>query len=112
MFPLCLGVSKARGTAHRRDFPRDPAVLRLCRSFRRELGKLQADVTIQGPVYQSSSAIGGKIDDLAELLTGEEGYFSRGYASSTSQPAVLETWRRWAAIERGEEPWPQDGKPR
>ena len=100
-------MSKARGTAHRRDIPRDPAaVLRLCRAFNSELAKVQADVTIQGPVYQSISAIGSKIDALAEWLTGEEGYFRRGYASSTSQPAALEKWQRWARIEKGEEPWP------
>lgn len=86
---------EGRGTEHRRDLPRDPAaVLRLCRAFLGELGKVQADVTIQGPVYEAISAIGGKIDGLVELLTGEQGYFSRGYASSTSQPAVLEKWRQ------------------
>jgi hypothetical protein len=101
-------MTKARGTAHRRDMPRDPAaVLRLCRAFSRELGKVQADVTIQGPVYQSISAIGSKIDALAELLTGEEGYFGRGYAGNTARPAVLEKWRRWDAIERGDEEWPE-----
>jgi hypothetical protein len=101
-------VSKARGTAHRHDLPRDPAaVLRMLRGMRRQLGEVESQVTIQGPVYQSISAIGSKIDALAELLTGEEGYFSRGYASSTSQPAVLEKWRRWDAIERGDQEWPR-----
>jgi hypothetical protein len=101
-------MSKARGTAHRRDMPRDPAaVLRLCRAFNIELAKIQADVMIQGPIYQAISAIGSKIDGLAELLTGEQGYFSRGYASNTSQPAVLEKWRKWDAIEKGDEPWPK-----
>ncbi len=78
-------MNKARGTAHRRDFPRDPAAtLRLCRAFMRDLGKVQDQVTIQGTVYQSISAIAGKIDGLAEWLTGEQGYFSRGYASSSA----------------------------
>ncbi len=48
------------------------APLRLCRAFYRELGKVQADVTIQGPVYQAISAINGKMDGLAEQLTGEQ----------------------------------------
>jgi hypothetical protein len=100
-------VSKARGTANRRDFPRDPAaVLRLCRAFSHELGKVQAQVTIQGPVYQAISRIGGKIDELAEWLTGEQAYFSRGRMSHTAQPETLEHWRRWDAIEKGDEPWP------
>jgi hypothetical protein len=80
----------------------------MLRGMRRQLGEVESQVTIQGPIYQSISAIGSKIDALAELLTGEEGYFSRGYLSSTSQPAVLEKWRRWDAIERGGEPWPRD----
>jgi hypothetical protein len=101
-------MSKARGAEHRRDFPRDPAaVLRLCRAFNSELAKVQTSVTIQGPMYRAIEAIHHKVDALAEWLTGEEGYFSRGYASSTSQPAVLEKWERWTRIEKGEEPWPE-----
>ncbi len=83
-------MSKARGTENRHDLPRDPAaVLRQCRAFIRELGKVQAEVTIQGPLYQSISAIGAKIDGLAQWLTGEDGYFSRGYMSNTAQPETL-----------------------
>jgi hypothetical protein len=98
-------MTKARGTESRHDFPRDPAAtLRWCRAFKSELGKVQATVTFQGPVYRAIDAINGKIDALAEWLTGEEGYFSRGYASSTSQPKTIEKWKRWDAMERGDEP--------
>jgi hypothetical protein len=100
-------MTKARGVESRRDFPRDPAaVLRLCRAFWSELGKVQAQVTIQGPVYQAISRINGRIDDLAQWLTGEESYFNRGIGCSTARPEVLKRWERWAAIERGDEPWP------
>ncbi len=51
---------------------------RPCRVFIRELSKVYGEVTIQGPVYQAISAITGKTAELAELLTGEQGYFSRG----------------------------------
>ncbi len=74
--------------------------------FSHELGKVQAQVTIQGPVYQAISRIGGKIDDLAEWLTREQGYFGRGHMSHTASPEVLEKWRNWEAIERGDEEWP------
>jgi hypothetical protein len=98
-------MTRARGTENRHDLPRDPAaVLRLCRAFTRELGKVQA----QGPVYRAIDATSAKIDGLAEWLTGESGYFSKGGMSHTAQPQVLEKWRRWDAIERGEEPWPRD----
>jgi hypothetical protein len=101
-------MSKARGAEHRRDFPHDPAaVLRLCRAFSSELGKVQAEVTIQGPVYQAISRINSKIDDLAQWLTGEENYFNRGIGGSTARPEVLQRWRHWDAIERGDEPWPK-----
>ncbi len=102
-------MRKARGTESRHDLPRDlAAALRLCRAFMRELWKVQAEVTIQGPIYQSISAIGTKIDGLAEWLTCEHGYFSRGYMSNTAQPETLEKWRRWDAIGRGDEEWPED----
>jgi hypothetical protein len=29
---------------------------------------------------------------------------------ATAQPAVLERRRRWDAVERGDEPWPEDGR--
>ncbi len=58
-------------------------------------------------VYQSISAIGAKIDGLAEWLTGERGYFNKGLMSNTASPEVLEKWQRWDAIERGDEEWPK-----
>ncbi len=106
-------MSKARGTANRQDFPRDPAaVLRQLRAWREGAGKIQAEVTIQGPIYRACEGIGSKIDELARWLTGEEGYFSRNYSGSYMSPEGLARWRRWDAIERGDEPWPDDGMPR
>jgi hypothetical protein len=72
--------------------------------------------SIRSIVIQSSSAqaaidaINRQIDGLAEWLTGERSYFTRGGMSHTAQPVVLEKWERWARIESGEEPWPGDGK--
>ena len=104
-------MSKAPGASNRQNFPCDPAaVLRLCRATRRQLGEVQAQVTLHGSVYGATEGIIRKIDELARWLTGEAGYFSRGYASKP-QPAVLEKWRRWDAIERGDEEWAKDGRP-
>ncbi len=105
-------MSKARGTENRHDLPRDSAaVLWLCRAFNSELSKVKERVTIQGPVYRAIDAINGKIDGLAEWLTGERGYFNKGLTSNTAQPETLEKWRRWDEIERGDEEWPRDGQP-
>lgn len=106
-------MSKARGAENRHDLPRDPAaVLRLLRGMRNQLAKVKEQVTIQGPIYRGIEAVSTKIDDLAQWLTGEKAYFSRDHMSNTAQPEALEHWRRWDAIERGDEPWPEEGKPR
>jgi hypothetical protein len=71
-----LDMTKARGTEHRRDFPKDPAsVLRELREMRSQVGKIQSQVTLQGPIYRACSAIRDKIDDLAGWLTGNREYF-------------------------------------
>ncbi len=49
---------------------------------------------------------------LAERRDSPRGYLSRGFMSSSAQPEVLARWARWDAIERGDEPWPEDGRPR
>jgi hypothetical protein len=59
------------------------------------------------PFFPVLDTLHAKIDGLAEWLTGEQGYFSRGYMSNTAQPETLEKWRRWDAIERGDEPRPE-----
>lgn len=76
--------------------------------MRRKLGEIQAEVTIQGPIYRACTAVSGRIDDLAHWLTGNREYFSARSSSLTA--AELEHWRRWDAIERGEVPWPEDGR--
>ncbi len=81
-------MSKARGTEQTR-FPTRSRCAGLYRAFSRELGKVQADVTIHGPVYNRIDAINRKIDELGQWLTGEAGYFSRGYAGNTARPEVL-----------------------
>jgi hypothetical protein len=40
------------------------------------------------------------------VLTGEHAYLNRGALGITSRHAVLEKWRRWNAIERGDKPFP------
>lgn len=98
-------MSRPRGP-RRTDFPRDPAaVLRLLRRIRDELGNVQSEVTIQGPIYKAIDAIRAKIDDLAGWLTGNREYFWAG--SSQAGPGQVEYRRRWSAIERGEEEWPE-----
>lgn len=100
-------MSKVRGAENRRDFPRDPpSVLRELRAMRRKLGGIQAEVTIQGPIYKACEAIRAKIDDLAAWLTGDREYFWGRRSSATA--AELDYWRRWDAIERGDEAWPGD----
>lgn len=99
-------MSRARGPL-RQDFPRDPAaLLRQLRAWRDELIKIEQEVTIQGPVYRACHAITEKIDDLAGWLTGNREHFWDIGSGPTS--GQLEKQRRWMAIERGDEPWPED----
>ena len=74
------------------------------RRIRDELGNVQDEVTIQGPIYKAIDAIRAKIGNIAGWLTGNPDYFM-GPSSSQTQ-AQLDYRRRWDAIERGEEPWP------
>lgn len=84
-----------------------PLFLRMLRAMRDDLARVQAEVTIQGPIYRAIFAISNKIDDLAGWLTGNREYFWAG--SSQDGPGQIEYRRRWSAIERGDEPWPEDG---
>lgn len=70
------------------------------------LGEIQAEVTIQGAVYNSCGAINRKIGELAGWLTGNPDYFMG--SSSYSTEAQKEYRRRWEAIERGDELWPEE----
>ena len=79
--------------------------------MRDKLAEVKEQVTIQGPIYRALDAIAVKIDDLAEWLTGERSYCTRGNISHIAHDEEREHWRRWDTIEKGEEPWPKDGRP-
>lgn len=93
----------------RYDLRRDPATaLRELRAMRGTVGRFQADVTLDGPIFKACEAIRAKIDDLAAWLTGNREYFwAKGSGLTDSERAH---WRRWQAIERGDELWPDDGR--
>lgn len=97
-------MTRPRGP-RRYDFPRDPAaVLRELRAMRRKVSEFQSEVTFYGPIFKSCEAVRAKIDDLAAWLTRRQDYFSAKGSSLTDSERAY--WARWAAIERGEVPWP------
>jgi hypothetical protein len=90
----------------RPDLPSDPAaLLRQMRDFRQRMIELNTAVRIGGPLYESAHVITGAIDDMAATLTGRREYFWLGYASGAGQVDTRD--EEWAAIERGEKPWPR-----
>jgi hypothetical protein len=60
---------------------------------------------IGSPVYVAAHGITAAVDVMAEVLTGMRNYFWRASNSATDQERADSA--RWAAIERGDEPWPR-----
>jgi hypothetical protein len=92
----------------RSDLPRDPAaVLRGLRRCRQDMIAISTNVRIGSPAFVAAHGITAAVDVMAEFLTGMRNYFWRG-SSSSATDSELADHKRWAAIERGDEPWPSD----
>jgi hypothetical protein len=65
----------------------------------------ERETRIGGALHIAGRTLTTAIDAVAKLLTGNEEYF-RGLGSSATD-AQREHWKRWDAIERGENPWPK-----
>jgi len=92
---------------HRRsDLPSDPAaVLRGLRRCRQDMVAICTNVRIGSPAYEAAGGITAAVDVMAEVLTGMRNYFWRGSSSATDDERTFS--ENWAAIERGDEPWPR-----
>jgi hypothetical protein len=98
-------MTRPRGP-RRTDLPSDPArLLRALRTCRDAMGDAHRHVLIGGALYVAGHALTSAIDAVAKILTGDAEYFwSKGRPTCDVQ---REHWRKWEAIERGDEPWPR-----
>lgn len=98
-------MTRPRG-GRRTDLPDDAArLLRALRTCRNEMIRAHAQIVIFGPLYVAGGELNHAIDAVAELLTGDPAYFwDKGGGSADGQ---REQEAKWAAIERGDLPWPR-----